>query len=82
VARRARHCETVGRDPAEIRKTRAGSVLKEPFEDIDGYFLTLERYAALGIDLVNVGALPGNPDPAGFLARLGDEVVPRLAQIG
>jgi hypothetical protein len=82
VARRARHCETVGRDPAEIRKTRAGSVLKEPFEDIDGYFLTLERYAALGIDLVNVGALPGNPDPAGFVARLGDEVVPRLAQIG
>jgi hypothetical protein len=32
--------------------------------------------------LVNVGPLPGNPDPAGFVSRLGDEVAPRLAEAG
>jgi F420-dependent oxidoreductase-like protein len=76
----AGHCETVGRDPAEIRKT--AGLFVDPFEDIDGYLTTLERYAALGIELVNVGPLPGNPDPVGFVRRLGDEVVPRLAEIG
>jgi F420-dependent oxidoreductase-like protein len=78
----ARHCEAVGRDPAEIRKTAALGLAKDPFEDIDGYFTTLESYAALGIDLVNIGPFPGNPDPEGFVKRFGDEVAPRLAELG
>jgi len=36
----------------------------------------------LGFDLVHTGPLPGNPDPVGFVRRLGDDLVPRLAQIG
>jgi F420-dependent oxidoreductase-like protein len=76
----ARHCETVGRDPAEIRKT--AGLFVDPFQDLDGYVQTMESYAALGIDLVNAGPLPGNPDPVDFVSRLGDEVIPRLAQIG
>jgi F420-dependent oxidoreductase-like protein len=76
-----RHCDTVGRNPTQIRKTAAG-LYKDPFDDLDAYVRTAERYAALGVDLINVGPLPGKPDPVGFVRRLGDELIPRLAQIG
>ncbi|MCV7099839.1 LLM class F420-dependent oxidoreductase [Mycobacterium palustre] len=74
-----RHCEAVGRDPGQIRKTVG--VLADPFEDPDGYLRNVERYAELGVDMINVGPLPANPDPVGFIRRLGDELVPRIAQI-
>src|ERR1700692_4856218 len=76
-----RHCGTVGRDPGEIRKT-VGLLVVDPFEDIDGYLKTAERYAKLGVDMINAGPVPGNPDPVGYIRRLGDELVPRLAEIG
>lgn len=75
-----RHCDAVGRDPGEIRKTVGYFV--DPFEDLDGYFRTVEGYDELGVKLVNAGPFPGNPDPVGFVRRLGDEVIPRLAEIG
>ncbi|ORA17219.1 LLM class F420-dependent oxidoreductase [Mycobacterium arosiense] len=75
-----RHCDAVGRDPGEIRKTVGYFV--DPFEDLDGYFRTVEGYAELGVELVNAGPFPGNPDPVGFVRRLGDEVIPRLVEIG
>ncbi|OBG69544.1 LLM class F420-dependent oxidoreductase [Mycobacterium sp. E3339] len=75
-----RHCDAVGRDPGEIRKTVG--LFVDPFEDSDGYFATVERYAGLGVQLVNAGPFPGNPDPVGFIRRLGDEVIPKLAEIG
>jgi F420-dependent oxidoreductase-like protein len=74
-----RHCEAVGRDPADIRLT--AGLFQDPFADVDGYLRTAERYAELGIDLINVGPLPGNGDPAGFVKRLGDEVIPKLAEL-
>jgi F420-dependent oxidoreductase-like protein len=74
-----RHCDAVGRDPGEIRKTVG--LLTDPFDDIDGYLTTIERYAELGVDTITVGPLPGNPDPVGFIRRLGDEVIPRIAEI-
>jgi F420-dependent oxidoreductase-like protein len=76
-----RHCDTVGRDPDEIRKT-VGLLVVDPFEDIDEYLQTAERYAKLGVDMINAGPVPGNPDPVGYIRRLGDELVPRLAEIG
>jgi F420-dependent oxidoreductase-like protein len=76
-----RHCDTVGRDPGEIRKT-VGLLVVDPFEDIDGYLKTAESYAELGIEMINAGPVPGNPDPVGFIRRLGDELIPRLAEIG
>jgi hypothetical protein len=76
-----RHCDAVGRDPGAIRKTAGGLALLDPFEDTDAYLKTVERFAELGVDLINVGPLPGNPDPVGFIRRFGDEVVPRLAEI-
>jgi F420-dependent oxidoreductase-like protein len=75
-----RHCETVGRDPAEIRLTAA--LFHNPFEDVDAYVATAESYAKLGVDQINAGPVPFEPDPVGFIKRLGDEVIPRLAQIG
>ena len=75
-----RHCDTAGRDTAQIRKTVG--VFADPFEDTSGYLRTVERYAELGVEMINAGPLPGNPDPVGFVRRLGDELVPRLAEIG
>jgi F420-dependent oxidoreductase-like protein len=75
-----RHCETAGRDPAQIRKTVG--LFDDPFADMPAYLRTVERYAQLSVDLINVGPLPGNPDPVGFVRRLGDELVPKLREIG
>jgi alkanesulfonate monooxygenase SsuD/methylene tetrahydromethanopterin reductase-like flavin-dependent oxidoreductase (luciferase family) len=77
-----RHCDAVGRDPGEIRKTAGGLAVVDPFDGTDEYLKTVESYAALGIEMINVGPLPGNPDPVGFIRRFGDQLVPRLAQIG
>src|SRR3984957_6868792 len=75
-----RHCETVGRDVAEIRKTVG--FFEDPFENLDGYLSKLERFSELGIDMINTGPVPGTPDPAGFVKRFGDEVMPKLSEIG
>ncbi|WP_374025870.1 LLM class F420-dependent oxidoreductase [Mycobacterium sp. HNNTM2301] len=71
-----RHCDTVGRDFSEIRLT-AGN-FDDPFTAVDDYLRTLDQYAALGIDTINTAPWPGNPDPAGWVKRLGDEVIPRV----
>jgi F420-dependent oxidoreductase-like protein len=75
-----RHCDKVGRNPGDIRKTSGGLATTDPFDD--EFLNTVERYAALGVDMINIGPLPGSPDPVGFVRRLGDEVIPRLADIG
>ncbi|MDR3660793.1 MAG: hypothetical protein P4L86_10415 [Mycobacterium sp.] len=67
----------MGRDPAEIRTTVA--LPDDPFTDV--FLRTVEAFAGLGIDLVNVGSPPGFPDPTGFVVRLGEEVVPRLHRV-
>ena len=76
-----RHCDTVDRNPAEIRRT-AGMFFRDPFDDLDDYLKVLEDYARCGVHLVNVGVMPGNPDPVGFVRRLADELAPRMAPIG
>jgi F420-dependent oxidoreductase-like protein len=75
-----RHCDTVGRDVSEVRKTVG--LFADPFADIDGYLKRLERYAELGIEMINIGPVPGTPDPAGFVQRFGDELMPKVAEIG
>jgi F420-dependent oxidoreductase-like protein len=74
-----RHCDAVGSDPREIRKTVG--LFVDPFADMAGFLKTVQRYAELGVELINLGPIPGNPDPVGFIRRLGDEVVPRIAEI-
>ncbi|MFI1913094.1 LLM class F420-dependent oxidoreductase [Nocardia sp. NPDC020380] len=75
-----RHCADVGRDPAEI--LCSAGLFADPFADTDGYLKTVERYAELGFGLLNVGPVPGNPDPAGWVERYGEQIAPRLAEIG
>jgi F420-dependent oxidoreductase-like protein len=74
-----RHCDDVGHDPVDIRKTVG--ILVDPLAAVDGFVSTAAEYAALGFDLVNVMPLPHITDPAGFVSRLGEEVVPKLAQV-
>ncbi len=74
-----RHCDAVGRDVAEIRKTVG--LFADPFGDVDSYLKTLERDAELGIEMINIGPVPGTPDPVGFVQRFGAELMPRVAEI-
>jgi F420-dependent oxidoreductase-like protein len=73
----ARHCETEGRDPAAIKKTiiTGGDALA----DVDGFVKTMEEYARLGIQLVEV--TPPGPDPAAWVAQLTEQVVPKLRDL-
>jgi F420-dependent oxidoreductase-like protein len=73
-----RHCADEQRDPASISRTILG--MADPLGDVDGFLSTMEEYAALGIQMVDV--MPLAEDPVAYVARLGDEVVPRLADIG
>ena len=66
-------------DPADIRLTAA--LFTNPFDDVDAWLKSAERYAELGIKQVNAGPLPGDPDPVGFIKRLGDEIIPRLTKL-
>jgi F420-dependent oxidoreductase-like protein len=75
-----RHCDTVGRDINEIQKTVG--FFGDPFGDVDGYLKTVERFAELGVETINIGPVPGTLDPEGFVKRFGDELMPKVAQIG
>ena len=79
VEARARHCADVGRDPAEIQNTIL-AVRSDPLADVDGFIASMEQYAGLGVDLVEV--VPRSSDPVAEVMRLGEEVVPRLEQLG
>jgi F420-dependent oxidoreductase-like protein len=71
------HCETEGRDPAEIQRTVL--VGTKPFDDPDGFLRLMEAYAALGIEQVWVS--PSATDPVGSVSDLCERVLPRLAEL-
>ena len=75
-----RHCDDVGRDFDEIQKTVG--LFVDPFHDVDGYLTAVSGLAKLGVRMINVGPFPGNPDPAGFVKRYGDELMPKVSEIG
>ncbi|HEY6469752.1 MAG TPA: LLM class F420-dependent oxidoreductase [Candidatus Dormibacteraeota bacterium] len=72
------HCEAEGRDYDTIKKTMNGG--GDPRQDIDGFLREMEKYAALGVSLIDLRNLP--PDPEQVVADLGEQLVPRLSQIG
>jgi F420-dependent oxidoreductase-like protein len=72
-----RHCADLDRDPASIERTILS--FADPVADPDGFLADMERYAALGVTLVEV--MPLGPDPAAWVARAG-ALVPRLAELG
>ena len=73
-----RHCADEQRDPSAISRTILG--MADPLADVDGFVASMEQYAALGIDMVDV--MPLVEDPVSYVTRLGEEVVPRLAELG
>jgi len=72
------HCDAEGRDYDAIDKTILG--FAQPLDDPDGFLVSMEAYAALGIDSVSL--MPMTDDPVAWVTRLGDEVVPRVTPIG
>ncbi|OBI45402.1 LLM class F420-dependent oxidoreductase [Mycobacterium sp. E796] len=76
-----RHCDAIGRDHNEIEKT-VGFFFVNPFDNLDSYLKRAEAYAAQGISLVHVGVMPGNPDPIGYIERICEHLLPKLAEIG
>jgi F420-dependent oxidoreductase-like protein len=73
----ARHCDAEGRDPATIKKTIIGG--GDPLGDSDAFVKAMDEYAKLGVALVEV--TPPGPDPAGWVAALTEQVVPRLRDL-
>jgi F420-dependent oxidoreductase-like protein len=73
-----RHCATENRNPDEIQRTILG--FGDPVADPDGFLATMEQYAELGVELVEI--IPMGPDPSAFVSQLGEKVVPRLADLG
>ncbi|MEU5963904.1 LLM class F420-dependent oxidoreductase [Micromonospora parva] len=71
------HCAAEGRDYDTIEKTVVAA--QAPLDDTDAFLAEVSAYAALGVSEVQV-----TPDrhPVEFAQRLGDEVLPRLADIG
>jgi F420-dependent oxidoreductase-like protein len=72
------HCDALGRDYDAIQKTIVGRV--NPDEDISPFLAEMERYAKLGVSLVEVAPLA--PEPARFVTSLAETVLPRLSHIG
>ncbi|GAA1888708.1 LLM class F420-dependent oxidoreductase [Lapillicoccus jejuensis] len=72
------HCDTLGRDYDTIEKTVMGPQV-DPLEDVDGFLRVAESYAALGVEHIHLRAV--TPDPAGYVARFGEQVAPRLTEI-
>jgi F420-dependent oxidoreductase-like protein len=71
------HCDRAGRDIGTIRITVMSFL--DPAEDPDEFLRRAEALAALGVRHVHVRAQ--QPDPVGFVAKVADSVLPRLAQI-
>lgn len=71
-----RHCERVNRDPAEITRTM---LIRFNPDDPENFLRKAERFAQLGVSQVWVS--PEGDDPAGFVARMTEQLLPRLAEI-
>ncbi len=73
----ARHCDAIGRDPAEIRVTLTGFLMGR--DHADEFVAQMEQYAAFGVEEVFVA--PVANDPRVDVAWWVDELIPRLATI-
>ncbi len=74
----ARHCDDVGRDRAEIAVTMLAAFGAE--RDVDAFVAEMAGYAQLGVSRVSV--MPTGDDPVGIISMLGEQLIPRLAELG
>jgi F420-dependent oxidoreductase-like protein len=70
-----RHCETVGRDPAEIEVT-ASIGMVPPDTGTGDVVRIAEGFAAIGVHTVMLGAI--GPDPAGWLEQVAAPAIERI----
>jgi F420-dependent oxidoreductase-like protein len=71
------HCDAEGRDYDRIEKTILA--VRPPLADVDAFVAAAADYAALGVTEISV-----MPDrhPVEFAERIGEEVLPRVRDIG
>lgn len=74
-----RHCDDVGRDYGQIRKTILANMRRPQPETRDDFVREMADYAKLGIDAVVV--LPTTGAPAAFIDGMAP-AVPQLAELG
>ena len=72
------HCENEGTDYDRIEKTVQGGPT-DGVADPDGFFRLAEQLTSLGIEHIHLRTK--SDDPAGYVARFGELVAPRLADI-
>ncbi len=73
------HCDTLGTDYDAIEKTVMGPQGR-PLDDPDGFLRIAQGYADLGIEHIHLRAL--TPDPASAVRAFGEQLAPRLSDIG
>ncbi len=73
-----RHCDALGRDESTIEKTMQTSAW-DPVAEPDAFLRFAEQVAAVGMEHLHVRVQSN--DPAGYVARFGETVAPRLAEI-
>jgi hypothetical protein len=81
--RRSRSCFRCGATTtAHTRGANISSLVlgTNPAADADGFLSAMERYARIGVNLVEIP--PMGPDPAAMVTRVCELVVPRLAELG
>ncbi len=71
------HCDREGRDIGTIRITALSWL--DPIEDPDAFLRGAEALAAMGVRHIHLRA--PQPDPVGFVTKVADSVLPRLAEI-
>jgi hypothetical protein len=54
--------------------------LEDPLADVDAFLAAMERYAALGVSLIEI--VPMGDDPVAFVENLATLIIPKLSSIG
>lgn len=72
-----RHCDELGRDYDEIRRTIIFH--GNPLADWDDFMSEMEAYAKVGVSLVTM--MPPTDDPEAWAIGMVSDVVPRLSEI-
>ncbi|GAA3181794.1 TIGR03560 family F420-dependent LLM class oxidoreductase [Blastococcus jejuensis] len=74
------HCVEEGRDFDDVQKTILWTAPLAAGEDAaDRFAEEMAAYAALGVSEVHV--MPRDGDPVGYVANLGEHVIPRIAEL-
>src|SRR6266540_3323029 len=71
-----RHCDSEGRDPATVERTIL--YVRDPLGDVDAFVAEMAGYAGLGVTTVD---LMPTGDPVAYVAQVGKEIIPRLAEL-